>query len=151
MQRLGFESLIAARPGPERDAVGAMVAKIFALSIEDQRFEFKRLDAQIAAEAALGGIYIIRTGVPKKQVTSAEAVRSYKALADVERAFRSTHALPDGSAARSFRILVQELPTIVRNTCQPSAGTTAVMTFQMTTIPNRTQQRALQLLQSVTA
>ena len=44
---------------------------------------------QIAAEAALDGIYVIRTSVPKKQMSSAEAVRSYKALAEVERAFRS--------------------------------------------------------------
>ena len=44
---------------------------------------------QIAAEAALDGIYIIRTSVPKEQMDSAEAVRSYKALAEVERAFRS--------------------------------------------------------------
>jgi hypothetical protein len=43
----------------------------------------------IAAEAALDGLYVIRTSVSKKQMTSAEAVRSYKALAEVERAFRS--------------------------------------------------------------
>src|SRR5450755_4281488 len=37
----------------------------------------------------LDGLYVIRTSVPKKQMNSAEAVRSYKALAEVERAFRS--------------------------------------------------------------
>ena len=199
------------------------VAKLFALTIEDKRFEFYRLTQQVAAEAALDGIYIIRTSVPKKQMTCAEAVRSYKALAEVERAFRSmktidlhirpihhwletrvrahiflcllayyverqmrevwrelrfadedlkrktrrdpvaaaqrskaalekvaTHTLQDGSQAHSFRTLLQELSTIVRNTCQPSADATASMTFQMTTIPNHTQQRALHLLQSIT-
>ena len=65
------------------------VAKLFALTIEDNRFEFDRIAAQIAAEAALDGIYVIRTSVPKKHMDSAEAVRSYKALAEVERAFRS--------------------------------------------------------------
>jgi transposase len=199
------------------------VAKLFALTIEDGRFEFHRLPEQVAAEAALDGIYIIRTSVPKKHMDSAEAVRSYKALTQVERAFRSmktidlhirpihhwletrvrahiflcmlayyvewhmreawrellfadedlkrktrrdpvaaaqrseaalqkvaTHTLEDGSPAHSFRTLLQELSTIVRNTCLPSAGAAASLTFQMTTLPNPTQQRALQLLQSLT-
>ena len=65
------------------------VGKHFALTIEETGFEFKRLEQQIAAEAALDGLYVIRTSVSKKQMTSAEAVRSYKALAEVERAFRS--------------------------------------------------------------
>jgi hypothetical protein len=43
----------------------------------------------VAAEAALDGIYVIRTGLPKKQMSAPDAVRSYKALAQVERAFRS--------------------------------------------------------------
>lgn len=198
------------------------VAKLFALAIEDHGFEFHRITESIAAEAALDGIYIIRTSVPNKQMDSAEAVRSYKALAEVERAFRSmktldlhvrpihhrletrvkahiflcmlayyvewhireawrqllfadedparkthrdpvaaarrseaalhkvaTHTLEDGSPAHSFRTLLQELSTIVRNTCQPSAGP-AQLTFQMTTVPNPTQQRALQLLNQIT-
>ena len=198
------------------------VAKLFALAIEDDSFEFHRLTESIAAEAALDGIYIIRTSVPNEQMDAAEAVRSYKALAEVERAFRSmktidlhvrpihhwletrvkahiflcmlayyvewhmreawrellfadedlkrktrrdpvaaaqrseaalrkvaTHTLEDGSPAHSFRTLLHELSTIVRNTCQPSAGPTQ-LTFQMTTVPNPTQQRALQLLHSIT-
>ncbi len=81
-----------------RDKIGVRVGKVvnkykvgkhFALTIEDTGFEFKRLESQIAAEAALDGLYVIRTNVPKKQMTSAETVRSYKALAEVERAFRS--------------------------------------------------------------
>ena len=199
------------------------VAKLFALNITEERFEFRRIAEQVVAEAALDGIYIIRTSVPKKQMDSAEAVRSYKALAEVERAFRSmktidlhirpihhwletrvrahiflcmlayyvewhmreawrellfadedlkrktrrdpvaaatrseaalnkvaTHTLDNGSPAHSFRTLLEELSTIVRNTCQPSTGATASLTFHMTTVPNPTQQRALLLLQSIT-
>jgi len=65
------------------------VAKHFSLTIEDGRFDFALLEEQIAAEAALDGVYVIRTNVPKRQMTAPETVRSYKALADVERAFRS--------------------------------------------------------------
>ena len=198
-------------------------AKLLALAIEDDRFAFHRLNEQIAAEAALDGIYIIRTSVPKEQMDSAEAVRSYKALAEVERAFRSmktldlhirpihhwletrvrahillcmlayyvewhmreawrallfadedlkpktqrdpvapakrsvaalrkaaTHTLDDGSSAHSFRTLLEELSTIVRNTCQPSSGVSATLNFQMTTTPNPTQLRAIQMLQAIT-
>jgi transposase len=65
------------------------VGKHFALTIEETGFEFHRLEQQIATEAVLDGLYVIRTSVSKKQMSSAEAVRSYKALAEVERAFRS--------------------------------------------------------------
>jgi hypothetical protein len=65
------------------------VAKHFALDIEDQRFAFHRLEDNIASEAALDGIYVIRTSVTKKQMTAADCVRNYKSLAEVERAFRS--------------------------------------------------------------
>ena len=43
----------------------------------------------IAAEAALDGLYIIRTSVPAEQMDAPECVRNYKSLANVERAFRS--------------------------------------------------------------
>lgn len=45
--------------------------------------------ASIAAEAALDGIYIIRTSVNADTMSAADCVRNYKALANVERAFRS--------------------------------------------------------------
>ncbi|MDA8351523.1 MAG: IS1634 family transposase, partial [Pseudomonadota bacterium] len=51
------------------------VAKHFALKISDRRFDFHRVEEQIAAEAALDGIYVIRTSVPKKQMSAADAVR----------------------------------------------------------------------------
>jgi hypothetical protein len=65
------------------------VAKHFALAIGDNSFTFARAHNSIAAEAALDGIYIIRTSVSAAQMNSAEYVRNYKSLANVERAFRS--------------------------------------------------------------
>jgi hypothetical protein len=62
------------------------VAKHFELTLEDRRFEFKILEAQVAAEAALDGMYVLRTNLPKKQMSAADAVRSYKGLCEVERA-----------------------------------------------------------------
>ncbi len=214
-----------------RDKIGVRVGKVlnkykvgkhFALAIEESGFKFHRLQKQIAAEAALDGIYVIRTSVPKKQLSSAEAVRSYKALAEVERAFRSmktidlhirpihhrlegrvrahiflcmlayyvewhmrevwrelmfadedlerkkhrdpvaaaerseealekvlSHRLKDGSPVHSFRTLLAELSTIVRNTCEARVGQNRGSTFQMTTTPNPVQHRALQLLQQI--
>jgi transposase len=65
------------------------VAKHFELAIGDNAFTFTRKHHCIAAEAALDGIYIIRTSVSAKQLDSAQCVRNYKSLANVERAFRS--------------------------------------------------------------
>jgi len=65
------------------------VAKHFALAIGDHTFSFARKHQGIAAEAALDGIYIIRTSVPAAQMAAPQCVRNYKALANVERAFRS--------------------------------------------------------------
>ena len=65
------------------------VAKHFELVIGDSAFTFARKHDSIAAEAALDGIYIIRTCVSAAQMDAPECVRSYKALANVERAFRS--------------------------------------------------------------
>lgn len=65
------------------------VAKHFELIITDTSFRFERKHAAIAAEAALDGIYIIRTSVDAQRMDAADCVRNYKALANVERAFRS--------------------------------------------------------------
>jgi hypothetical protein len=216
-----------------RDKIGVRVGKVinkynvgkhFALEITDADFGFHRLAEQVTAEAALDGLYVIRTSVPKQQMDSAEAVRSYKALAEVERAFRSMktidlhirpihhhladrvrahiflcmlayyvewhmreawrellfadedlkrkqhrdpvapaqrsaaafekvvrRTLQDGSPVHSFRTLLNELSTVVRNTCTArhdhhGSGSP----FQMNTVPNPAQQRALQLLQAIT-
>jgi transposase len=65
------------------------VAKHFELAIGDTSFTFERKREAIAAEAALDGIYIIRTSVDATRMDSADCVRNYKALSNVERAFRS--------------------------------------------------------------
>jgi hypothetical protein len=74
--------------------VGAVVnrykmAKHFDLVITDASFSFHRKTAAIAAEAALDGIYVVRTNLPKKALDDAATVGAYKSLARVERAFRS--------------------------------------------------------------
>ena len=199
------------------------VAKHFELSIQEQRFDFKVLETQVAAEAALDGIYVIRTSLAKKQMSSADTVRNYKGLCEVERAFRSLKSvdlkirpihhrledrvrahillcmlayyvewhmreawrelmfadedlqaksrrdpvapaqrspaalqkitertLEDGSAVHSFRTLLDELSTIVRNTCVTRSTKTASPAFQMVTTSTPAQHRALQLLQQIT-
>jgi transposase len=65
------------------------MAKHFELAIGEATFSFQRKHDSIAAEAALDGIYIIRTSVAAAQMDAADCVRNYKALANVERAFRS--------------------------------------------------------------
>jgi transposase len=65
------------------------VAKHIELDIGEGHFRFARKHAAIAAEAALDGLYIIRTSVQKAQLEAADCVRNDKALANVERAFRS--------------------------------------------------------------
>ncbi len=199
------------------------VGKHFALEITEQRFDFHLLQEQIDAEAALDGIYVIRTCVPKKQMSAADAVRSYKSLANVERAFRSlktvdlkvrpihhrletrvrahiflcmlayyiewhlreawrallfadedqtakadrdpvapaersaaavqkalTHTLADGTAAHSFRTLLEELATLVRNTCRTPGSTQHAATFDVLTTPTPLQRRAFELIDQIT-
>ncbi len=75
-------------------AVGALlgrrkVAKHFRITITDDALSFTRDHAAIAAEAALDGFYVLRTGVPADALDAADTVRAYKSLARVERAFRS--------------------------------------------------------------
>ena len=74
-------------------AVGAVIEqhkmrKHFDLAITDTSFGFARKTAEIAAEAATDGIYIVRTSLPAAVLDDAATVRSYKSLAQVERAFR---------------------------------------------------------------
>jgi transposase len=65
------------------------VAKHFELSIGEASFSFHRKTEAITAEAALDGIYVVRTNLPKKLLDDAATVGAYKSLARVERAFRS--------------------------------------------------------------
>jgi hypothetical protein len=75
-------------------AVGAVMgrrkmAKHFQLTITDSDLDIVRDQAAIAAEAALDGIYVLRTNVAADTLSAADAVTAYKSLARVERAFRS--------------------------------------------------------------
>ena len=65
------------------------MGKHFALEITDDSFSYRRKQEAIAAEAALDGIYVIRTSVPAEAMDADTCVASYKSLSAVERAFRS--------------------------------------------------------------
>lgn len=65
------------------------MGKHFTLDIATGRFGFARNGEAIEAEAALDGVYVVRTSVPGEALSAAEVVGAYKALAHVEQAFRS--------------------------------------------------------------
>jgi len=198
------------------------VAKHFTLDIQEQSFAFQRRAQNIAAEAALDGLYVIRTSLPATRMTAEDCVRHYKSLAQVERAFRtlksvdlrirpihhrladrvcahifvcmlayyvewymreawrellfadtdqaakatrdpvapaqrsvaagrkaSTGTLEDGTVAHSFSTLMDELSTIVRNTCQTPHAGPDTHTFEVVTTANPKQRRALELIKSI--
>jgi len=64
------------------------VGKHFGLHIKDGVFRWERNEASIEQEAALDGIYVIRTSESKKRLSAEDTVRSYKNLAQVEQVFR---------------------------------------------------------------
>ena len=64
------------------------VAKHFIIDITDDSLTWRRDEQKIAAEAALDGMYVIRTSLPAGALPAAGAVESYKALENVERVFR---------------------------------------------------------------
>ena len=64
------------------------MSKHFRLTIKEHSFRYERDLERIEQEAALDGLYVIRTSVPKTELSAEEAVRSYKRLSRVERAFR---------------------------------------------------------------
>ena len=65
------------------------VAKHFTIGIGDDRFTYHRNQDSITAEAALDGIYVLRTSVAAADLESPDVVAAYKTLAQVERAFRA--------------------------------------------------------------
>jgi transposase len=65
------------------------MAKHFELTITDTSFTFVRKTAQIVAEAAQDGLYVVRTSLPAETLDDTGAVRAYKSLSQVERAFRT--------------------------------------------------------------
>jgi transposase len=82
----------------ERDKIGLRVGKVigkykvgkhFDLDIKDEAFSFCVNEERVAAEAALDGIYVIRTSAAEAEMSPEAAVLNYKRLAEVERAFRT--------------------------------------------------------------
>jgi transposase len=78
---------IALRVGKVRNKF--KMAKHFHLEIADEAFSFTRNQESIAAEAALDGIYVLRTSLPEHTLERDDVVLRYKDLADVERFFRT--------------------------------------------------------------
>ena len=199
------------------------VAKHIRLEIDDARLEFHIDEEQVAAEAALDGLYVVRTSVPPARLSAEDTVRSYKRLSAVERAFRSlktlalkvrpihhrreprvrahiflcmlayyvewhlreawrpllfadedqqakttrdpvapakrsaaalrkVHAkvLADGTVVHSFQTLLKTLSTIVQNVCRRQGASPEEPTFQIVTTPTPQQQRAYDLLKTIT-
>jgi hypothetical protein len=98
-----LEKIVTATQRPKRrlkgqDKIGLRVgrvlqrfkmAKHFQVTITEAEFTYGRDEERIAQEAALDGVYIIRTSVPDTTLDAEDTVRAYKALSEVERAFRS--------------------------------------------------------------
>jgi len=214
------------------DAIGVRVGKVvdkykmakhLVLEIREAGFDFHRDEDKVSAEAALDGLYVVRTSVPASRLATDDVVRSYKMLSQVERAFRSlktvdlevrpirhrledrvkahiflcmlahyvawhmmeswrallffeedqqakttrdpvapakrsaaalakvqAKVLDDGTPVHSFHTLLQDLSSIVSNTCRRHGASTAgEPTFNVVTTPSPTQQRAYDLLKSM--
>ncbi len=214
-----------------KDKIGVAVGKVvnrykvskhFEMTITDNALSFVRIQENIDAEAALDGLYIIRTSLKAERMDAPTCVRTYKSLAQVERAFRSlktmdlkvrpihhhlegrvrahiflcilayyvewhmreawrslmfadcdqatkltrdpvapakrsdaamkkvaSRTLDDGTPVHSFRTLMQDLQTIVRNTCRTPKGAQDAPTFQITTTANPKQKHALELIAQI--
>jgi transposase len=81
-----------------KDEIGKKVGKVinrfkvgkhFVLTIEEGHFSYIRNEEGIGREAGLDGIYVVRTSEPTKRLVAEDAVRRYKDLTHVERAFRN--------------------------------------------------------------
>jgi transposase len=88
----------AKRPLRGRAAIGLRVGRVlhrykvgkyFRLTITDETFAYARHEERIARDAAVDGLYVIRTSVPEDSMGAEDTVRAYKDLAHVEAAFRS--------------------------------------------------------------
>jgi transposase len=86
------------RPLKGADKIGIRVGKVlgkfkmakhFHIHIDPDRFSYQRNEDSIAQEAALDGIYVIRTSVGQEIMDAEQTVKAYKSLSSVERAFRS--------------------------------------------------------------
>ncbi len=202
---------IGAALGPKK------VGKYFHWEITAAGLTFQRDPERIARDAALDGIYVLRTSLPAQRLDAPQTVRSYKQLARLERAFRilksvdleirpihhrlgdrvrahvlicllayyvewhlrralapllfedeqrgeqptpspvapaqrsasalakaRTKSTPDNLPVQSFRDLLMDLATIVKNRIQPALK--SIAPFDIVTRPTTLQRRALQLL-----
>jgi transposase len=98
LQKVGQATTRAKRKLRGKDRIALRVGRVlgrfkmgkhFQLEITDSSFRYKRNHTHIREEAALDGIYVIRTSLPREALGPDQIVRSYKSLAEVERAFRS--------------------------------------------------------------
>lgn len=98
LERVAAATRRASNPLRGKDRIGLRVGRVlgrfkmgkhFKLTIADVRFDYERNQTTIAQEAALDGIYVIRTSVAARTLSPEDTVLSYKRLAQVERAFRS--------------------------------------------------------------
>ena len=69
------------------------MAKHYQLTITDSTFTFARDQTAIDTEAAMDGLYVIRTSVSTEQMNPGTVVATYKSLSHVERDFRSLKAI----------------------------------------------------------
>ena len=90
------------RPLRGKDAIALRVGKVlghhkmakhFAVEIEESSFSFSRTEDTIAEEAALDGIYVLRTTIGEDELDTAGVISAYKDLSGVERDFRSMKAI----------------------------------------------------------
>ena len=72
-----------------RELKNTKMQKHFELNIEDDSFSYQRKEEQIAEEAALDGLYVVRTSVSEERLKAPATVSAYKGLSQVEWAFRS--------------------------------------------------------------
>lgn len=98
-----LEQIVAAskrnrRPLRGKEKIGIAIGKAlgrykmgkhFQFTVEETRFTYRRNLDSIAQEAALDGIYVLRTSVAQQQLSAEQTVRNYKRLSVVERTFRS--------------------------------------------------------------
>ena len=81
------EAQIAVRA--DRALRSRKMGKHFDVRVTADSFSYARNEARIAREAALDGVYVLRTSTARREMGAADAVRAYKGLGRIERAFRS--------------------------------------------------------------
>ena len=98
LEKIAAACARARRPLRGKDKIALRTGKVlnrrkvaghFTIEITDDHLSYARNQDSITAEAALDGIYVLRTSVEPGDLDSSEIVSSYKALAQVERAFRA--------------------------------------------------------------